>query len=89
MLLIAVSVMAMEHGQLSAGVEADCDIYAAPWWAQLLKDATGRMGLQVPDLLKPVATISACTGSFAEAAVFKDWDGGVMSLCCFMEYASC
>lgn len=79
--LIAVSVMAMEMPTLSAGVSgAEPEIYAVPWWAQALKDRTGSMGLQVPSLVKPVSTISACTGSFAEAAVFKDWHGGVMLL---------
>ena len=42
------------------------------WWAELLKQHTQNLGYLVPSLTRPVECISACTGSFAEGAVFKD-----------------
>ena len=60
-------------GMTQASLQRGISTVAKPvWWADLLKQHTQNLGYQVPSLQTPVECISACTGSFAEGAVFKD-----------------
>lgn len=59
------------------------------WWARVLLHHTHTLGLKIPnsEAASPVKVLSACTGSFAEGACFKErvgfstqklWGQGVM-----------
>ena len=61
------------NDEANPALEEELDSNPPIWWLQMLRKHAASLGLSIPEWKGPnLSCVSACSGSLAECAVFKD-----------------